>query len=249
MHEEYKKQLEKFLNSKHHATSKFEVENNAGEEIKLNIYGFIGGWENSSERVLRKIENYEGDRIHVHLNSGGGSAFDGIAICNMLKRHKAEIVVHIDGWAASAASIIAMAGDKIIMPSNTMMMIHHASTIAYGNAEEFEKTAKDLRQIDKAVTATYENRFVGSSEELTELLAEETFLTAEEAVAIGLADEITDEIEIVEDEAEVEEDEEEYDNAKEKVLAKYSASNRNEQKPKEKEPARNISRLFLFVKK
>ena len=160
----------------------------------------------------------------------------------MLKQHKAEVIIHIDGWAASAASIIAMAGDRIIMPSNTMMMIHRASTYAYGNASDFEKAATDLRKIDTAVTATYEKRFVGERDELVKLLEDETFLTANEAVALGLADEATDEIEI----QDIEEDEEkDVEDFKENLVAKYVAKSNKEPIQKTVKPKQNLNKLFL----
>ncbi|MDA2038582.1 Clp protease ClpP [Bacillus cereus] len=237
--------MNKLLNLKRDIRFEAKGEN----EYKLTVYGSIGGWfsENNAEAVRRKIQDVKAEKIHVHINSGGGSAFDGVAICNQLKQHSAEIIVHIDGWAASAASVIAMAGDKIIMPSNTMMMIHQASTFEYGNADLFEKTARDLRKIDSALAASYKKRFVGTDEELKQLLKDETWLTAEEAVALGLADEIADEIEI--DDTQEEEEEEVVENFKEDLVAKYTKQ-LNNQKPKEliQEPVKtkqNLSTLFL----
>ncbi|WP_112181384.1 head maturation protease, ClpP-related [Paraliobacillus zengyii] len=225
-----------------------DIKNQAEKGLKLSIYGFIGGWRNSAENILQQIEIADVEEIHVHINSGGGSAFDGIAIGNILKKHKAKVTIHIDGWAASAASIIAMAGDEIIMPSNTMMMIHQASTFEYGNAAIFEKTAKDLRKVDKAVTASYSNRFVGSHEELIELLNDETWLNADEAVALGFADKVADEIEI----EDIEQENEEPENVNESIVAKYVAKAKpNNQKPKEPtpaEPKQNMSKLFLNLK-
>ncbi|MDA1815457.1 Clp protease ClpP [Bacillus cereus] len=237
--------MNKLLNLKRDIRFEAKGEN----EYKLTVYGSIGGWfsENNAEAVRRKIQDVKAEKIHVHINSGGGSAFDGVAICNMLKQHDAEVIVHIDGWAASAASVIAMAGDKIIMPSNTMMMIHQASTFEYGNADLFEKTARDLRKIDSALAASYKKRFVGTDEELKQLLKDETWLTAEEAVALGLADEIADEIEI--DDTQEDEEEEVVENFKEDLVAKYMKQPNN-QNPKEpiQEPVntkQNLSTLFL----
>ncbi|WP_121605396.1 head maturation protease, ClpP-related [Virgibacillus sp. Bac332] len=220
MSEELKQQLNRVLNMK----GDIKLESKAENEYSLYIYGSIGGFfgDNSAQSIRRKLSGVEANKIHVHINSGGGSAFDGIAISNFLKNHKAEIIVHVDGWAASAASIIAMAGDKIIMPSNTVMMIHRASTIAIGNAGDFEKVANDLKKIDSAVTATYENRFVGEREELVKLLEDETFLTADEALAFGLADEVGEEIEI-KDPDDIEDEEKEPDNFKDSLIAKYAA--------------------------
>ncbi|HFK1534911.1 head maturation protease, ClpP-related [Bacillus mobilis] len=239
--------MNKLLNLKRDICFESKGEN----EYKLTVYGSIGGWfsENNAEAVRRKIQDVKAEKIHVHINSGGGSAFDGVAICNQLKQHSAEIIVHIDGWAASAASVIAMAGDKIIMPSNTMMMIHQASTFEYGNADLFEKTARDLRKIDSALAASYKKRFVGTDEELKQLLKDETWLTAEEAVALGLADEIADEIEI--DDTQEDEEVEVIENFKEDLVAKYMKQPNN-QNPKEpiQEPVntkQNLSTLFLTL--
>lgn len=239
--------MDKLLNLKRDIRFEAKGEN----EYKLTVYGSIGGWfsENNAEAVRRKIQDVKAEKIHVHINSGGGSAFDGVAICNQLKQHSAEIIVHIDGWAASAASVIAMAGDKIIMPSNTMMMIHQASTFEYGNADLFEKTARDLRKIDSALAASYKKRFVGTDEELKQLLKDETWLTAEEAVALGLADEIADEIEI--DDTQEDEEVEVVENFKEDLVAKYMKQPNN-QNPKEpiQEPVntkQNLSTLFLTL--
>ncbi|EEK59184.1 Clp protease ClpP [Bacillus cereus] len=239
--------MNKLLNLKRDIRFEAKGEN----EYKLTVYGSIGGWfsENNAEAVRRKIQDVKAEKIHVHINSGGGSAFDGVAICNQLKQHSAEIIVHIDGWAASAASVIAMAGDKIIMPSNTMMMIHQASTFEYGNADLFEKTARNLRKIDSALAASYKKRFVGTDEELKQLLKDETWLTAEEAVALGLADEIADEIEI--DDTQEDEEVEVVENFKEDLVAKYMKQPNN-QNPKEpiQEPVntkQNLSTLFLTL--
>lgn len=228
-----KENLDKILNIKR----KIEVTNQTDKKMKLIIYGYIGGWENDAESVIKEIEDADVEEIHVHINSGGGSAFDGIAIHNILKRHKAKVVVNVDGWAASAASIIAMAGDEVIMPSNTMMMIHQASTFGYGNADDFEKAVKMLRKVDKSVRASYASRFTGTEEELSDLLKEESWLNADEAVSLGLADKVVDEVE-------VEEIEEEVDNIKDKLVAKYKKENKKEEQPADEKPS-NIARLFF----
>ncbi|WP_052158667.1 head maturation protease, ClpP-related [Halobacillus sp. BBL2006] len=234
-----------------------------GKEYSLYIYGPIGGFffsENNADSLRRKLNGVDAEKIHVHINSPGGSAFEGVAIGNLLKSHKAEIVVHIDGIAASAASVIAMAGDQIIMPENTMMMIHRASTFGFGNAAAFDKTATTLRKIDTALAASYKKRFVGEEEELEQLLDDETFMTADEAVAFGLADVVGEEIEIQELEDvddDEDEEEEEYENFKDKLIAKYSA-NAKPQVNKEPKPeptpepvakTQNLSKLFLNLTK
>ena len=243
MRDQYQKQLQKMMNAK----TNIKLESKSNNESSLYIYGSIGGWwgDNDAQSILRQLKETKADKIHVHINSPGGSAFDGIAISNLLKKHAAEIIIHIDGWAASAASIIAMAGDRIIMPSNTMMMIHRASTYAYGNASDFEKAATDLRKIDTAVTATYENRFVGERDELVRLLEEETFLTANEAVALGLADEVANEIEIQDIEEDEKANEKDYEDYKEALMTKYAAKLTKEPTQKTVKPKQNLNKLFL----
>lgn len=193
------------------------------DETDLYLYGTItqhSWWDEetiTAKNVKKKLNGIDSKKINVHVNSGGGDVFESIAINNLLKNHKAEIVIHIDGFAASGASVIAMAGDKIIMPKNTMMMIHKAWTYAAGNAEELRKVANDMDKIDIAVSESYMNKFVGDKEELEQLLSDETWLTAEECKDLGFCDELTEEIK---------EDEEEEDNKnnkspKESILAKY----------------------------
>lgn len=130
--------------------------------------------------------------INLHINSPGGSVFEGIAIYNMLKQNKAKVNVYVDGLAASIASVIAMSGDAIFMPSNAMMMIHNPWTLAVGNANELRKQADDLDQITKSSVQTYLNKAGDKLNEATlkELMDNETWLTAQEAVDYGLADEV-----------------------------------------------------------
>ncbi|MCA1021800.1 head maturation protease, ClpP-related [Halobacillus litoralis] len=263
MSKELKDQIMNMMNKK--TDIRFEASEDENEST-LYIYGPIGGFffsENNAQNIRRQLQNTKANKINVRINSPGGSAFEGVAIGSLLKSHKAEIVVHIDGMAASAASVIAMAGDKVIMPENTMLMIHRASTIEYGNAMAFEKTAKDLRKIDTSLAASYKKRFIGTSDELDQLLDDETFITAEEALALGLADIIGEEIAIQEledpDPEQEEPEDEEYENLKDKLVAKYSATTEqtNTEGSKEEplnqsstqQPAvsrQNLSKLFLI---
>ncbi|AXY07442.1 Clp protease ClpP [Bacillus thuringiensis LM1212] len=215
--------------------NRFEVLNSANtEETDLYMYGSISAysWYDgiSSSKVREQLKNVTVKTINVHINSGGGDVFESIAISNLLKNHSATIVVHIDGLAASGASVIAMAADKIIMPKNTMMMIHKAWTYAAGNAEGLRKVADRLDKIDNAVTESYTSRFVGEKSELESLLAEETWLTAEECKTFGFCDEISDEIVIPDDNEE--DDDEELEPAKEKILNKYKSSTQVQAEPK-----------------
>lgn len=130
-------------------------------------------------------------QINVYINSYGGSVFEGTAIYNQLKRHAANKTVYIDGFACSVASVIAMAGDKVVMPRNAMMMVHHASMGAYGNPAELRKVADDLEQINKGNRQAYLQKAGEklAEEKLIELLDDESWLTAEDCINLGFADE------------------------------------------------------------
>lgn len=127
------------------------------------------------------------DEITVRINSNGGSVFAGVAIHSMLKRHKAKITVYIDGIAASIASVIAMAGDEIIMPNGSMLMIHNPWTFGFGNAKDFRKLADDLDEIGGSMMDIYVARTGIDREELAQLLEDETWMSATTAVEKGFA--------------------------------------------------------------
>lgn len=163
---------------------------------------FIGGeivtdeWDDSdtSASGFRDALQSVGDvkTINLHINSPGGSVFEGIAIYNMLKQHQATINVYVDGLAASIASVVAMAGNRIYMPQNAMLMIHNPWTMAIGNATELRKQADYLDQIAKSSITTYLSKAGDKLDEetLKQMMDEETWLTAEEALEYGLADNV-----------------------------------------------------------
>lgn len=128
--------------------------------------------------------------LTVRINSGGGDVFAGQAIHSLLKSHKAKVIVYVDGLAASIASVIAMAGDTVIMPRNAMMMIHNPWTVAIGNAKELRKVADDLDRISVSAIESYLQKAGDKLDEKTlkQLLDEETWLTADEAKNYGLCD-------------------------------------------------------------
>lgn len=137
----------------------------------------------------------EVDTINLHINSPGGSVFDGIAIYQMLVQHNAKINVYVDGLAASIASVIAMAGDNIYIPKNAMLMVHNPWTVVAGNASELRKQADDLDKIGQSMKESYLSKTNGKldQETLQKLLDDETWLSADEAVAYGFADEVLEE--------------------------------------------------------
>lgn len=173
--------------------------------LELYIYGDVEGdyfdwwtWETvesetSANHFRNELAKYpDVKQINIYINSYGGSVFEGTAIYSQLKRHSAQKTVYIDGFACSVASVIAMAGDKVIMPRNTMMMIHNAWNIAVGNSTQLRKAADDLDVIMEGNRQAYLEKSNGkiTEEKLIELLEAETWLTAEQCVEYGLADEL-----------------------------------------------------------
>lgn len=129
--------------------------------------------------------------ITLRINSPGGDVFDGVAIHNAIKNHKAKVTAHIDGIAASAASFIAMAADKIVMPANAFLLIHGASGMSFGNADDMRALADDLDRIDRSLTATYVARAKSTTAKVKALMKEDRLMDAAEAKTWGFADEVT----------------------------------------------------------
>lgn len=185
----------------------WELKQSATGELNLYIYGDVKGdsynwWgevtesETSANHFCQELEKHPNvTEIHIFINSYGGSVFEGTAIYNQLKRHTAKKVVHIDGFACSIASVIAMAGDEIIMPANALMMIHNMWMGVYGNAAELRKAADDLDTINAAGRKAYLARTGDklTEEKLVEMMDAETWLTAEQCIAYGFADRYADE--------------------------------------------------------
>ena len=165
------------------------TENN---EANINIYGDITSWEwlesdVSSYTLSKEIEGLDVDTINVYINSYGGEVAEGLAIYNALKRHKAKIKTFCDGFAASIASVIFMAGDERIMSNASLLFIHNAWTYADGNAKELRKVADDLDSITQASINAYMNHVNITEEELKELLDNETWITPQDALEMGFA--------------------------------------------------------------
>lgn len=127
--------------------------------------------------------------LTVVINSGGGDVFAGLSIYNALKELNATVTVRVDGLAGSIASIIAMAGDKIIMSSGSIMMIHKPSMMAFGNLDDFDKAKEMLKEVESSLLSVYVERTGLSLETVSELVNAETWMRGERAVELGFADE------------------------------------------------------------
>ncbi|MBB2956977.1 head maturation protease, ClpP-related [Pseudoclavibacter helvolus] len=175
--------------------AKADTEEQEISAADVYIYEEIGeywGYGLGAKAFAQQIDALDVETINLYVNSPGGSAWDGIAIMNSLRRHKARVEVTVDGLAASAASLIAMAGDHITMNRGAELMIHDASGMAYGNAQTMDDTAKALHKLSDSYADTYAARAGGTREEWRALMQAETWYTAEEAVTAGLADEWAD---------------------------------------------------------
>ena len=128
--------------------------------------------------------------LNVYINSPGGDIFAGFSIYNILQRHKAEKTVHVDGLAASAASVVAMAGDVIKMPENATMMIHNAWTYTSGGAEELRRTADELERLNGQIADIYAARTGKDKDEIAAMMSAETWMSGQEAKEAGFADEL-----------------------------------------------------------
>jgi ATP-dependent protease ClpP protease subunit len=166
------------------------------------IYDEIGGWGITALDFMAAVDAGVGagvTTLNVRINSYGGEVFAALAMYNHLRRLSAggvKIVVHVDGIAASAASVITMAGDIVRMPSNAFLMVHDPLIGIVGNARELRKIADTLDAIRDSLVGIYVNKSGKLTDEIVDLLANETWLSAAAAVEWGFADEIIDEVAI-----------------------------------------------------
>lgn len=163
----------------------------APNAAEISIYDEIGMWGVTAKQFISDLKAL-GDvkDITVSINSPGGSVFDGLTIYNALRASGANVTVKVMGIAASIASIIAMAGKKIVMPENSFMMIHNPLNVIYGNADDMREMADILDKVGSSLVATYVARTGKSEEEVKALMDAETYMTAAEAKELGFADEV-----------------------------------------------------------
>lgn len=154
------------------------------------IYDYFGIESTSPKSVQRELESVNGLDVEVEINSGGGDLYAGSEIYTILKSYKADVVVKITGIAASSASIIAMAGKRILMSPTAQFMIHNVWSYASGDTKELEKQSKILAGHDESVANAYMLKTNKTKEELLALMDAETYFNAREAKEHGFVDEI-----------------------------------------------------------
>jgi ATP-dependent protease ClpP protease subunit len=168
----------------------FRIVDKADEPAEVYIYDEIGYWGLTAKDFVGEIGKIKASAINLHLNTPGGDVFDGIAIHNALVAHKAAVTVYVDSLAASIGSVIAMAGEKIVMAKHSTMMIHDPYGLAIGNAADMAKMAEVLDGLGDTIASVYADRAGGTISSWRDKMLEESWYNDRQAVEAGLADEV-----------------------------------------------------------
>ena len=173
----------------------YKIENKTADKAEIWIYEQIGedfwsGGGVTAKSFQKELSGIKASQIDLHINSPGGEVFAGVTIYNLLKQHPATVTSYIDGIAASIASVIALAGDKVIMAENALYMMHNPAGLVMGNAEDMRKMADVLDKIRGTMTGVYTGKTGKPDDEINAMLDAETWMTADEALDAGLIDEI-----------------------------------------------------------
>jgi len=175
----------------------FEIKSKT-DKSEIWIYEEIGEnwWDGSgitAKGFQKELSAIKSSQIDLHINSPGGLVFDGITIHNLLKQHPANVTTYIDGLAASIASVIALAGNRVVMAENALFMIHKASGAVFGNSDDMRDFAEKLDKVNVSIATTYMGKTGKKDDEIDEMMKNETWLTAKEALEAGFIDEISGE--------------------------------------------------------
>lgn len=166
-----------------------------GNHLDIYLYGVIGGWDVDVNTFLEQVKSVPNpETVTVYLNTVGGSFYDGLPIFNTLAQMEAVVTVNIMGYALSMGSVLMLAGDRVRMAQNGLIMIHRANTWADGDAATLRKEADILEKHEVGLIKLYAERMGKVDAEILAMMQEETWFTADEALAIGLIDEIIDPI-------------------------------------------------------
>ncbi|WP_052397240.1 head maturation protease, ClpP-related [Streptomyces sp. NRRL F-5123] len=170
----------------------YSIKNAASEdEAEILLYDEIGGWLGvTADEFVAELGAITAPKIKVRISSPGGSVFDGIAIANALRSHPAQTTVQIDSLAASIASVIAMAGDRVVAAPNATLMVHDASGMCLGDAAEMQKMAEVLDLISNNIADVYAAKAGGTRDEWRAVMRNETWYLPEDALKAGLVDEV-----------------------------------------------------------
>lgn len=162
----------------------------SGKDATIYLHGVIGGWFGDIDETefAKALAGLDADTIHLRIDSPGGDVFAARAMMTAINQHKAKVIAHVDGLAASAATGICMACDEVEITQGGGFMIHNAWSVVIGNKADMRKTADLLDKIDAGLVNDYARRSGKSADEVAAWMDEETWFTADEAVANGFAD-------------------------------------------------------------
>ena len=171
---------------------------NKADRAEVWIYEQIGEdyWDGSgitAKGFQKELSTIKASQIDLHINSPGGQVFDGITIHNLIKQHPANVTTYIDGLAASIASVIALAGDRVVMAENALFMVHKASGMVFGNSDDMRDFADKLDKVNGSIATTYISKTGKDEADINGLMSAETWLNAKDALAAGFVDEISGE--------------------------------------------------------
>jgi ATP-dependent protease ClpP protease subunit len=170
----------------------YAIQQTADGEAEITLFDEIGFGGTSAKAFISDLKKLSGQRVHLRINSVGGSVVEGTAIYNALRRHKGGLTVHVEALAASMASVVAMAGDEVAIADNALLMIHNPWSMSMGDADDLRKEADVLDKLKSTLVNAYKRKTGMDADEISDMMNEETWLGAEEAVAFGFADYIED---------------------------------------------------------
>lgn len=171
-------------------TDWYRIQNKADKNPEIFIYDEIGYFGHTAKGFADDLGEITADELTVHLNSPGGDIFDGLAIYQALKNHSAKVTVHVDGLAASIASVIAMAADHLVMAPKATMMIHDGWSMSVGSAQDMRKMADLLDKQSDIIASVYADRTGQPADFWRDRMRDETWYNAQEALDAGLVDEV-----------------------------------------------------------
>lgn len=169
---------------------------NQNDPVEVLIYDEIGYWGVSAQDFVSEFNQIDADEIHIRINSPGGSVFEGMAIYNAIRRHKAKITTFIDGLAASMASIIALAGDEVHMAQNAYFMIHNPWGFTYGEASDMRKYADRLDDMREQLANVYQAKTDMDRAAILQAMDDETWYSGDAAKENGFVDILTETLDI-----------------------------------------------------
>ena len=175
----------------------YDIQSKVSNDI-VDVYIFdeIGTFGINAQSFIDEIKGFKNTPLNLHINCVGGDVFEGMAIYNVLKKRTAETTVYIEGIAASMGSVVALAADNVVMAENSLFMIHNAWGGAMGEAKELKKTANLLEKISNEIADIYIKKTNLPYDKVKEMMDEETWLNADEALELGFVDSISDAIKV-----------------------------------------------------